>query len=71
MEISVKINNQIELPSSNNKYIYKKTKNIEILQNNEYFLEQKNHPIPISNTPPNDFLDVLKKRIDNYFYCNE
>ena len=70
MEISLESEknrkNDIQLPSIK-KNMYQKSKNIEILSNNKCLSEQKPFSAPISGSPPNDFLNILKKRMDNYF----
>jgi hypothetical protein len=70
MEVSVKSQKNtkpdIELPSTI-KNIQRKTQNIEILPNNVYLSEQKPFSAPISSSPPNDFMNILKKRMNNYF----
>ena len=64
---SIKITKtNIQLPSTN-KNIYRKSQNIEILPNNVYLSEQKPFSAPISGSPPNDFMNILKKRMNNYF----
>jgi len=36
-------------------------------QHNEYMSSSKNDPIFIASTPPNEFMENLKKRIGVYF----
>jgi len=56
----------IQLPSTI-KNIHRKSQNIAILSNNVYLSEQKPFSAPISSSPPNDFMNILKKRMNNYF----
>jgi len=67
LKIESKQKNYIQLPSKNNKNEFQKSKTIEIVPNNMYMSEQKPFSAPISSSPPNDFMNMLKKRMDNYF----
>lgn len=58
--------NTIQLPIKN-KNIRLENKIIEISASNQYNYENKPFSAPLSSSPPNDFLNILKKRIDDYF----
>jgi len=66
MEISIQKKSNIQLPSTS-KNIHRKSQSIEILPNNAYLSEQKPFSAPTSCSPPNDFMNILKKRMNNYF----
>ena len=68
MEVSVQSYKQsnIQLPSTS-KTIQHKSQSIAILPNNTYLSDQKPFSAPISSSPPNDFMNILKKRMNNYF----
>ena len=68
MEISVQSYKQsnIQLPSIS-KIVQRKSQSIAILPNNTYLSDQKPFSTPISSSPPNDFMNILKKRMNNYF----
>ena len=68
MEVSVQTQKQsnIQLPSTS-KTIQRKSQSIAILPNNAYLSDQKPFSAPISSSPPNDFMNILKKRMNNYF----
>jgi hypothetical protein len=67
MEVSLQMKkNNIQLPSTN-KNIHRKSQCIAILPNNTYLSEQKPFSTPMSCSPPNDFMNILKKRMNDYF----
>lgn len=68
MEVSLQSHKHanIQLPSTN-KNIHRKSQNIAILPNNTYLSEQKPFSAPVSSSPPNDFMNILKKRMNDYF----